>query len=103
MSRSLAVLLSPLFKLVTVSSPEIWLTPGSVLRIPANWELYCDLAELLNDRSIPRLKYRPGEVLLMSPLPQHVRKIDLVVDAIKVMLDFLGVVYQPFAPLTYQR
>ena len=55
-----------MFALVT---PEkIHLPPGAIVRLPGTWQDYQKLVEQLGDRSIPRIKYRPGEILLMSPL-----------------------------------
>ena len=51
-----------------VSPEKIEIPPGSVLKIPGTWSDYQTLSHQLGDRSIPRLKYRPGEIWLMSPL-----------------------------------
>ena len=84
-----------------VISPEkIEIPPGSVLMIPGSWEDYQTLSEQLGDRSIPRLKYRPGEIWLMSPLPEHGRNASLVADTIKAILDHLGKEYDAFTPIT---
>jgi Uma2 family endonuclease len=84
-----------------VISPEkIEIPPGSVLMIPGSWEDYQTLSEQLGDRSIPRLKYRPGEIWLMSPLPEHGRNASLVADTIKAILDYLGKEYDSFTPIT---
>ena len=56
-----------------VSPQKVELPPGAVVRLPATWEQYQMLCQQRGDESIPRLKYRIGEVLLMSPLPQHGR------------------------------
>lgn len=36
--------------------------------MPGSWEDYCTLCGSRGDSSIPRIKYRVGEVLLMSPI-----------------------------------
>ena len=51
-----------------VSPEKIQLPPGSVVRLPATWQEYQSLCDWRGDGSIPRLKYRNGEVLLMSPV-----------------------------------
>jgi Uma2 family endonuclease len=84
-----------------VISPEkIEIPPGSVLMIPGTWSDYEALSQQLGDRSIPRLKYRPGEILFMSPLPEHGRNASLIADIIKAILDHLGKEYDSFTPIT---
>lgn len=84
-----------------VISPEkIEIPPGSVFQIPGSWTEYETLSQQLGDRSIPRLKYRPQEIWLMSPLPEHGRNASLIVDAIKAILDHLSKEYEAFTPIT---
>jgi Uma2 family endonuclease len=83
-----------------VSPEKIQLPPGAVVRLPATWQDYQNLCERRGDRSIPRIKYRQGEVLLMSPLPKHARDVSLIADAIKVFLDRAGREYDSFTPVT---
>ena len=84
-----------------VVTPEtIQLPPGAIVRLPGSWQDYRALDRQLGDRSIPRLKYRRGEILLMSPLPGHGLKANLVADVVKVLLDYLGQEYEAFTPIT---
>ena len=84
-----------------VISPEkIEIPPGSLFQIPGTWAEYEALTQQLGDRSIPRLKYRPGEIWFMSPLPEHGRNANLVADIIKAILDYLGKEYEAFTPIT---
>lgn len=85
-----------------VSPEQIKLRPGSVVRLPATWEEYQSLSQQRGDGSIPRLKYRDGEVLLMSPLPQHGRDASLIADIIKVILDHTEREYDAFTPITME-
>ncbi|MEM7727286.1 MAG: Uma2 family endonuclease [Cyanobacteria bacterium P01_A01_bin.45] len=85
-----------------VSPQKIHLPPGSVLKLPGDWNEYKSLCERLADRSSPRIKYRPGEILLMAPLPEHGRKVSLIADVVKVLLDFLGKEYESFTPITME-
>ncbi len=85
-----------------VSPEKIHLPPGSLLRIPATWENYQSLCQQRGDNSIPRIKYRNGEVLLMSPLPKHGRDASLITDIIKVLLDHNKLEYDSFTPLTME-
>ena len=84
-----------------VISPEkIEIPPGSVFQMPGSWSEYETLSKQLGDRSIPRLKYRRGEIWFMSPLPEHGRNASLVADTIKAILDHLGKEYESFTPIT---
>jgi Uma2 family endonuclease len=78
------------------------LPPGAVVRLPGSWQDYQALNEQLGDRSSPRIKYRDGEILLMAPLPEHGRKVSVIADVVKVLLDHLGREYEAFTPITME-
>jgi len=61
-----------------ISPQDIQLPPGTVVRMPGTWQDYCQLRDSRGDGSIPRIKYRDGEILLMSPLPRHGREAHLL-------------------------
>jgi Uma2 family endonuclease len=85
----------------TVITPErIELPPGAVLKLLGNWQDYQVLSQQLGDRSSPRIKYRPGEILLMAPLPEHGRDASLLADIAKVVLDHLNRIYESFILIT---
>jgi Uma2 family endonuclease len=83
-----------------VSKEKIQLPPGSVVRLLATWQEYENLCQQRGDGSIPRLKYRDGEVLLMSPLPVHGRDANLIADIVKALLDSDEREYDAFTPVT---
>ncbi|MGI0496161.1 Uma2 family endonuclease [Limnospira platensis] len=83
-----------------ISPEEIKLPAGSVVKLPGTWQEYQTLCLSRGDGSIPRIKYRSGEVLLMSPLPKHGRDASLIADIIKVLLDWTGREYDSFTPVT---
>ncbi len=83
-----------------VSPEKIQLPAGSVVRLPATWQDYQILYDRRGDGSIPRLKYRNGEVLLMSPLPVHGKDANLIADIVKAILDRDGREYDAFTPIT---
>ncbi|MDJ1177846.1 Uma2 family endonuclease [Roseofilum sp. BLCC_M91] len=85
-----------------ISSDEIQLPPGSVVRLPGTWQEYQTLCDRRGDGSIPRIKYHSGEVFLMSPLAKHGRDASLIADLIKVLLDWTGREYDAFTPVTMQ-
>lgn len=83
-----------------VSPEKIQLPAGSVVRLPATWQEYQSLYDRRGEGSIPRLKYRHGEVLLMSPLPVHGKDANLMADIVKAILDWDGREYDAFTPVT---
>ncbi len=50
--------------------------------------------------SIPRIKYRDGEILLMSPLPRHGREAHLLARIVETLLDSENRNYEAFTPIT---
>ncbi|HEY9295350.1 MAG TPA: hypothetical protein VIQ31_03055 [Phormidium sp.] len=50
-----------------ITPEQIHLPPGTLVKLPGNWPDYQALVQQLGTRQIPRIKYRPGEILLMSP------------------------------------
>lgn len=85
-----------------VSAEKTYLPPGSVVRLPATWEEYQAVSQQRGDSSIPRLKYCYGELLLMSPLPQHGKDASLIADLIKTLLDHADREYDSFTPITME-
>jgi Uma2 family endonuclease len=83
-----------------VSRHQIDLPPGAVVRLPATWQDYQTLRQQRGDGAIPRIKYRDGEVVLMSPLPQHGRDAHLLAHIIITLLDYTGQEYDAFTPVT---
>lgn len=85
-----------------VSPDKIQLPPGAVLRLPATWEDYQALNQQRGDHSIPRLKFRDGEVLLMAPLPQHGKDAHVIATFITTLLDHIEQEYDAFTPVTME-
>ncbi len=83
-----------------ISQEKIQLPPGTVMRMPGTWQDYCILRDSRGDGSIPRIKYRDGEILLMSPLPRHGREASILADIVKVLLDSQDRNYEAFTPIT---
>jgi Uma2 family endonuclease len=86
-----------------VSPQEIRLSPGTVVRLAGSWQDYCTLRATRNDRAVPRLKFRPGEILLMSPLPKHGRDAHLIAGVVTALLDSEHRNYEAFTPITLER
>ncbi len=84
----------------TVITPErIELPPGAVLKLLGDWQDYQVLSQQLGDRCSPRIKYRPGEILLMAPLPEHGRDASLLGLIVTALLDRLDRRYDSFTPI----
>jgi Uma2 family endonuclease len=85
-----------------VSSEKIQLLPGTVVRMPGSWQTYRTLCDGREDSSIPRIKYRNGEILLMSPLPIHGRNTNLIANVVIALLDSINQNYEAFTPITME-
>ncbi|MBW4472318.1 MAG: Uma2 family endonuclease [Stenomitos rutilans HA7619-LM2] len=83
-----------------ISSERIQLPPGTVVHLPGTWQDYLALCESRGDGSIPRIKYRSGEIVLMSPLPKHGRDAHLIANVVTVLLDSQNRNYEAFTPIT---
>ncbi len=83
-----------------ISPQDIQLPPGTVVRMPGTWQDYCQLRDRRGDGSIPRIKYRDGEILLMSPLPRHGREAHLLARIVETLLDSENRNYEAFTPIT---
>jgi Uma2 family endonuclease len=85
-----------------ISPEKIQLPPGSVVRLPATWQNYQDLCQQRGDGSIPRMKYKDGELYLMSPLPRHGRDAHLLANIVTTLLDHNQQEYEAFTPITME-
>jgi len=85
-----------------ISRDKTQLPPGSVVRIPGTWQDYCALRDSRGDGSIPRIKYRQGEILLMSPLPRHGREAHLISRIVESLLDSQQRDFEAFTPITME-
>lgn len=85
-----------------ISHQKTQLPPGTVVKMPASWEDYCKLRDSRGDASIPKIKYRNGEILLMSPLPRHGREAHLLARIVETLLDSTNRNYEAFTPITME-
>jgi len=85
---------------VIVKPDAIELPAGAVVRVPGTWQDYQALLEHLGDRTSPRVKYRNGELLLMVPLPEHGKQLDIIVDMVKVLLRHQGLRFDSYHETT---
>ena len=85
-----------------ISPNKTQIPPGTVVRIPGTWQDYKMLCESRGDGSIPRIKYRQGEILLMSPMPRHGREAHLLARLVETLLDSQNRDYEAFTPITIE-
>jgi Uma2 family endonuclease len=85
-----------------ISRDRVQLPPGTVMRIPGSWKDYCLLRDDRGDSSIPKIKYRQEEILLMSPLPKHGREVSILADIVKILLSRQNRNYEAFTPITME-
>ncbi|NET60731.1 MAG: Uma2 family endonuclease [Symploca sp. SIO2E6] len=85
---------------VIVKPNTIELPVGAVVRLPGTWQDYQVVLNQLGDRSSPHIKYRKGELLLMVPLPEHGKQLDIIVDMVKVLLRHLGLKFDSYHETT---
>jgi Uma2 family endonuclease len=85
-----------------VSHDRLEVPAGAVLMVPATWQEYQQLMEQRGDSALPRIKYRHGEVLLMSPMAAHGRDASLLADIAKVLLNYEEREYDAFTPVTME-
>jgi Uma2 family endonuclease len=85
---------------ILISPNSINAPAGTIIRFPATWQDYQNLAATRGDRSVPRIKYCDGELLLMVPLPEHGKDTSLIARIIEVLLDAQELDYDSFTPIT---
>lgn len=90
---------------VTIPLRAITLSPGSHLLIEdVSWEQYeALLAELGEDRVIPRINYCRNTLELMSPLPIHERPNRIITDIVKTLLDIQDRDWEDFGSTTFRK
>ncbi|MBL1209995.1 Uma2 family endonuclease [Geminocystis sp. GBBB08] len=87
--------------MITVVTPQkLTLSAGTFVKTLGQWKDYEILIKQRGEKANPRIKYRDGEILLMSPLPKHGLEANLIADIIKVLLDYFGKKYEAFTPMT---
>lgn len=79
---------------------QMGLMPGCVVKHPGSWQDYESLAQQRGDHSIPRIKYRNGEILLMAPLPEHGKSASVIANIVEALLDRQERDYDSFTPIT---
>jgi Uma2 family endonuclease len=89
--------------LITVSEDTLTLSSGDGVIFPhQKWGDYERLLKLRRGKLIPKLSFnaKTQEIRLMSPLPSHGKRIDLLRDLVKALLQQKGEDWDCFDPIT---
>ncbi|MCG8365542.1 MAG: Uma2 family endonuclease [Pseudanabaenales cyanobacterium] len=88
---------------VTIPIRAMTLSPGSHLLIEnVSWEQYeALLAELGEERLVPRINYCRNTLELMAPLPAHERPNRIIADIVKALLDSQDRDWEDFGSTTF--
>ena len=89
--------------LITISEDTLTLSSGDAVILPnQTWQDYEHLLKLRQEKVIPKLSFngKTQEISLMSPLPSHGKRIDLLRDLVKVLLHQKGKDWECFDPIT---
>lgn len=86
--------------LPTITPDKINLPPGTLLNFPGTLTDYEQLLIKLSERSAIRIRFRDNHVLLMSPLAEHGKEIDVIVDLVKTLLRYQNRNWDSFHPIT---
>ncbi|NEO87109.1 MAG: Uma2 family endonuclease [Spirulina sp. SIO3F2] len=91
--------------LVKLPITTIDLSPGSHLLLEhVTWEQYETLlADLGEERRVPRINYCNGILEVMSPLPAHERPHRIIADIVKALLDAQGRDWEDFGSTTFKK
>ena len=86
--------------LPTITPDKIELSPGTLLHFPGTLADYEQLLAQLEDRAAIRVRFRDNQILLMSPLPEHAKEIDVIADLVKALLRHQNRDWDSFHPVT---
>ena len=89
--------------LITISENTLTLSSGDAVILPnQTWQDYEHLIKLRQEKLIPKLSFnsKTQEIRLMSPLPSHGKRIDILRDLVKVLLHQKGEDWECFDPIT---
>ena len=92
-----------LMMLITVNEDTLMLSPGNEVIFPHQaWQDYERLLDLRQEKTYPKLYFngKTQEIHLMSPLPSHGKRIDLLRDLVKIILRRSGKDWDCFDPIT---
>jgi Uma2 family endonuclease len=94
------------FMLITISPDQLNLDPGSeVILHHQTWEDFEALLAIKQEKTFPKLYFnaKTGEIHLMSPLPSHGQRVNILGDLVKALLRIQGKDWQAYDPITLKQ
>jgi Uma2 family endonuclease len=92
--------------LITISTEQLMLDPGSevILRYQT-WEDFETLLAIKQEKTFPKLYFnaQTGEIHLMTPLPSHGQRVNILGDLVKELLRVQGKDWQAYDPITLKQ
>ncbi|MEB3229302.1 MAG: Uma2 family endonuclease, partial [Synechocystis sp.] len=92
--------------LITVSPDQVSLDPGSeVILRGQTWADFEALLAIKQEKTFPKLYFnaQTGEIHLISPLPSHGQRINILGDLVKAMLRVQGKDLEAYGPITLKQ
>jgi Uma2 family endonuclease len=92
--------------LITISPDQLSLDPGSeVILRHQTWADFETLLALKQEKTFPKLYFnaQTGEIHLMSPLPSHGKRINILGDLVKAILRVQNKDWQAYDPITLKQ
>lgn len=89
--------------LITVDENTLMLEAGKEVIFPhQTWRDYEQLLEIRQERVLPKLSFNAitQEIRLMSPLPSHGKRVNILGDLVKILLNHQGKDWEGFDPIT---
>ncbi|WPF90472.1 Uma2 family endonuclease [Cyanobacterium aponinum AL20118] len=89
--------------LITVDENTLILEAGKEVIFPhQTWDDYEQLLKIRQERVLPKLSFNAitQEIRLMSPLPSHGNRVNILGDLVKTLLNHQGKDWQGFDPIT---
>ncbi|MBD2393947.1 Uma2 family endonuclease [Cyanobacterium aponinum FACHB-4101] len=89
--------------LITVDENTLILEAGKEVIFPhQTWDDYEQLLEIRQERILPKLSFNAitQEIRLMSPLPSHGKRVNILGDLVKTLLNHQGKDWEGFDPIT---
>lgn len=90
--------------MVTLQLRQLSVPPGHrVLLHDVSWQEFEEILEELGEHRGTRLAYSRGTLEIRMPLPEHEKAKVVIGDLLKILLDELGMAWEPFGSTTFKR
>jgi Uma2 family endonuclease len=90
--------------MVTLQLRQIDVPPGQrVLFHDVSWQEFEAILEELGEERTSRIAYSHGILEIMTPLPEHEKPKVILADLVKILLDEMGLDWEPYGSTTFRR